>query len=84
MKGNDKAYVWSCYDCSDDEPLTDKFAVRLQNIENAEKFKEAFNAARQFNLDVKAGKEPVMAPAIEDKEEEPTPIEKKEEPKAAE
>ena len=46
MKGNDKAFVWSCYDCSEEEPLTEKFAIRLQNVENAEKFKEAFNAAK--------------------------------------
>ncbi len=76
MQGNDKAYVWSCFDCSDEEHQTEKFAIRLQNLDNAKKFKETFEAAKQFNIDSKAGKEVVMAPVIEDKEE---PVEEKKE-----
>ena len=85
MKGSDKAFVWVCHDCSEEEPANEKFAIRLQNVENAEKFKEAFNDAKQFNIDIKNGKEPTMAPVIEDKEDEaPATTEKKEEPKASE
>lgn len=71
MKNNDKAYIWSCNDCSEEEPALEKLAVRFQNLENTQLFKEAFQAAQKFNNLVREGKldELVFAPAIEDFEE---------------
>lgn len=71
MKNNDKAYIWSCNDFSEDEAKLEKLAIRFQNVENTELFKSAFEAAQKFNLQVKEGKtdELVYAPAIEDQEE---------------
>eukprot|EP00997_Jenningsia_sp_PLL12_P007524 NODE_4174_length_689_cov_75.714062_g3543_i0.p2 GENE.NODE_4174_length_689_cov_75.714062_g3543_i0~~NODE_4174_length_689_cov_75.714062_g3543_i0.p2 ORF type:complete len:95 (-),score=23.84 NODE_4174_length_689_cov_75.714062_g3543_i0:74-358(-) len=84
MKGNDKSYFWSAYDCSDEEPAIEKIAIRLQTLENALKFKEFFEAARTYVVDKKAGKDVIEAPAIEDKEDEEEPKkedgDKKEEP----
>ena len=34
MKNNDKAYVWSCNDFSEEEAKLEKFACRLQNVES--------------------------------------------------
>ena len=71
MKNNDKAYIWSCNDFSDEEAKLEKLAIRFQNVENATKFKEAFEAAKKFNGLVKEGKtaDLVYAPVVEDKEE---------------
>jgi hypothetical protein len=33
MKNNDKAYTWSCNDCSE-EPQLEKLALRLQTLES--------------------------------------------------
>lgn len=77
MQGQDKAFVWSCNDCSDDEPAIEKLALRLQTAEVAKKFKEAFDAAKTYNQGLKDGKtDLVEAPVVED---EPEEVEKKEE-----
>jgi hypothetical protein len=72
MSGNDKAFLWSCNDYSEEQVAIEKLAVRLQSVENATKFKEAFLAARTFNKLYKDGKESeaVMAPLVEDEPEE--------------
>ena len=84
MKNNDKAYTWSCNDCSE-EPKLEKLALRLQTVESkalaysnsidTQKFKEAFEAAKKFNQLLKDGKteELVYAPVVEDIEELPDP-----------
>ena len=71
MKNNDKAYIWSCNDFSEEEARLEKLAARFQNAENTALFKEAFEAACLFNNLIREDKssELVYAPAIEDKEE---------------
>ncbi len=49
MKNNDKAFVWSCHECSEDPPQLEMLAARFQTLDNANLFKEAFNLARAFN-----------------------------------
>ena len=67
---NDKAWFWSCHDHSEEEPAIEKLAARFQTAENAAAFKDAFNAAKEFNKKAKAGDEDlVWAEAIEDVEE---------------
>ena len=60
--------MWIAYDCSEEEPAEEKLAVRLKTVEDATKFKEAFEAARVFNGLLKEGKteDLVHAPVIED------------------
>ena len=97
MKNNDKAFSWSCNDCSEEAQL-EKLSVRLQTVESkltnflilisiidATKFKEAFEAAQKFNLLAKEGKdeELVYAPAVEDVEEQPDPADDPEQNKTA-
>ncbi len=71
MKGNDKAFVWSCNDFSEEEARLEKLAARFQNAENTALFKTAFEAAVKFNNLVREEKldQLVYAPAIEDHEE---------------
>ena len=71
MANNDKAYVWSAMDLSDGEEQLEKLAIRFQKVEDAESFKEKFNAAKVFNATAKAGKdeELVWAETVEDVEE---------------
>ena len=71
MKNNDKAFTFLAHDCSDEESKVETLAVRLQTVEKAKEFQEAFEAARLFNKLVNEDKtsELVFAPAIEDKEE---------------
>ncbi len=74
-------FFFSAYDCSDETPTVEKFVFKFGNAENAEKFKKAFNDAREFNKVVKAGGEPVYAPVINDKDEEEAKDTKKTEEK---
>ena len=80
-QGSEKMFFFVAYDFSDEEAAMEKFVIKLGNADNAKKFKEAFNDARQFNIDVKEGKKDLkFAPVLkEDKEEEK--VENKEEKK---
>lgn len=80
-QGSEKMFFFVAYDFSDEEAAMEKFVIKLGNADNAKKFKEAFNDAKQFNIDVKEGKKELkFAPVLkEDKEEEK--VEKKEEKK---
>lgn len=80
-QGSEKMFFFVAYDFSDEEAAMEKFVIKLGNADNAKKFKEAFNDAKQFNIDVKEGKKDLkFAPVLkEDKEEEK--VEKKEEKK---
>lgn len=44
--GNDRSWVWSCYDYSEGELVEEVFAIRFGTAENANKFKEAFIEAQ--------------------------------------
>lgn len=80
-QGSEKMFFFVAYDFSDEEAAMEKFVIKLGNADNAKKFKEAFNDAKQFNIDVKEGKKDLkFAPVLkEDKEEEK--VENKEEKK---
>ena len=71
MKNNDKAYIWSCTECSEEEPKLEKLAARFQTSDNTALFKAAFEAAVKFNNLVRDEKTEglVYASAIEDQEE---------------
>ena len=58
------------YDCSEDEPLMEKFVVKIGNAEKAKIFKENWEAAKLFNKLVKEGKdsELIYAPVVNDDE----------------
>ena len=58
------------YDCSEDEPLMEKFVVKIGNAEKAKIFKENWEAAKLFNKLVKEGKESelIYAPVVNDDE----------------
>lgn len=75
MKNNDKAFVWSCNDYSEDEAKVEKLAARFQNVENATNFKTSFEAAKKFNQLVREEKleELEYAPVVEDLEEKADP-----------
>ncbi len=72
MNNNDKAFLWSCYDCSEEDAQLEKLAMRLKDADLANKFKESFEAAQKYNLLVKEGKTEglVEAAIVEDVEEE--------------
>lgn len=82
-QGSDKMFFFSAYDCSDETPMVEKFVFKFGNAENAEKFRKAFNDAKEFNKVVKAGGEPVYAPVINEKDEEESKDKNKEEKTAA-
>lgn len=58
------------YDCSEEEPVMEKFVFKFGNAENAEKFRKAFNDAKEFNKVAKAGGEPVYAEVVKEEEDE--------------
>ncbi|XP_054723785.1 ran-specific GTPase-activating protein-like, partial [Uloborus diversus] len=46
---SDRAWVWSTLsDFADEEPKPELLAIKFANAENAQKFKEAFNAAKEL------------------------------------
>ena len=50
MAGSDKAWCWSAQDFSEEtEGVFDKLATRFNSVEACQQFKEAFNAAKEFN-----------------------------------
>ena len=53
MANNNKAWVWTANDFSDEEPAIEQLAARFQNLDAAQKFKDAFEAAKAFNLKAK-------------------------------
>jgi Ran-binding protein 1 len=57
--GSDRSWVWSAYDYSNGELEEAVFAIRFANSENAQKYKEAFESAkdemRKLNLGEDAG-----------------------------
>ena len=69
-QGSDKMFFTIAYDCSEEKPLVEKFVFKFGNPENAEKFKKAFNDAKEFNKVAKAGGEPVYAPVLKDEDDE--------------
>ena len=83
-QGSDKMFFFSAYDCSEETAIVEKFVFKFGNPENAEKFRKAFNDAKEFNKVVKAGGEAVYAAVINEKEEEDTKDKKKDEEKKEE
>ena len=70
MPNSDKQIMWVCHDFSDEvEGQLEKLCAKFKNGEDANDFKEKFEAAQTFNVDAKAGKEVVMADTVEDVEE---------------
>ena len=71
MNNNDKAFLWSCYDCSDEEPAIEKLALRLKDADLAQAYKTQFEAAKLYNKLSAEGKndELVNAPVVEDIDE---------------
>ena len=72
MQGSEKAVCWPCQDFSEESTGTfEKLAARFNKVEQCEEFKKAFEAARIFNENAKAGKddELVWAEVVEDTDE---------------
>ena len=70
-QGSEKMFMFMAYDCSE-EPVMEKFVIKLGNAENAKVFKKNFEDAQTFNKLVKEGKEKelVWAPIFKDVEAE--------------
>eukprot|EP00744_Colponema_vietnamica_P000907 GILI01001564.1.p1 GENE.GILI01001564.1~~GILI01001564.1.p1 ORF type:complete len:226 (+),score=78.18 GILI01001564.1:62-679(+) len=56
--GNDKSWTWIASDFADQEAKVEQFAIRFQNVENAQKFKKAFAVARTIDAKLSAGETP--------------------------
>ena len=70
-QGSEKMFMFIAYDCSE-EPVMEKFVIKLGNADKAKIFKENFENAQTFNQMVKEGKEKelVWAPVFKDTEAE--------------
>lgn len=44
-----KAWLWTCYDLSDDEPKLEKLCVRFATVEEFTRFKEEFDKVLELN-----------------------------------
>ena len=74
--------IWVAKDFSEGELIDEKFAIMFRNKEDAEKFKEAFEKAREFNTKAQNGDADLeFAPVVEDVQEE---VEQDDENKPAE
>ena len=89
--GSDRSWVWKCMDFSEEKQEFSVLAIRFANSENAQKFKEAFEEAKELNKGLNfssEGESTVAAPekaeakvapkegAKEEKKEVPAPAEK--------
>ena len=70
-QGSEKMFMFIAYDCSE-EPVMEKFVIKLGNAEKAKNFKKNFEDAQIFNKLAKEGKEKelVYAPVFKDEEAE--------------
>ena len=70
-QGSEKMFMFMAYDCSE-EPVMEKFVIKLGNADKAKVFKKHFEDAQTFNQLVKEGKENevVWAPVFKDTESE--------------
>ena len=70
-QGSEKMFMFMAYDCSE-EPVMEKFVIKLGNADKAKVFKIHFEDAQTFNQLVKEGKEKelVWAPVFKDTEAE--------------
>ena len=70
-QGSEKMFMFMAYDCSE-EPVMEKFVIKLGNADKAKVFKKHFEDAQTFNKLVKEGKdkELVYAPIFKDVEDE--------------
>ena len=70
-QGSEKMFNFMAYDCSE-EPVVEKFVLKLGNAEKAKTFKKNFEDAQTFNQMVKEGKEKelIWAPIFKDVEAE--------------
>ena len=67
MANNDKSLCWSAQDFAGEESKLETFAARFQNADACKQFKEAFEAARDFNnLAKEDGEGLVWASTVED------------------
>lgn len=55
--GNDRSWVWSCFDYSEGELIEEVFAIRFGSAENAAKFKDAFIKAQEAMQKLLAGED---------------------------
>ena len=69
--GNEKSWLWVASDHSEGTMINEKFAIMFRTKEEAEKFAEAFNKAKEFNKKVEEGATDLeFAPTVEDVKEE--------------
>lgn len=59
--GSDRSWVWSVYDFAEGELVEEVFAIRFSNAENANKFKEAFEAAQKEMAKLEGGEDAAEA-----------------------
>ncbi|KAJ1915166.1 Ran GTPase binding protein Sbp1 [Tieghemiomyces parasiticus] len=58
--GSERSWVWNvAADIADGEPKQELLAIRLANADNAQLFKKKFNEARENNVKVKRGEDPL-------------------------
>ena len=71
-KGSDRKFKIIAYDCSEEEPHLENFAIKLENVDKAQEFKKFFEEAQIFNRLVKEGKNSELkyAPIFKDEENE--------------
>ena len=73
--GSDRAFLWMATDHSEEEegPKQERFAIRFNTVEEANKFKDTFNASKAYNNSARAGT-PTDPPAtVEDIDTTPPP-----------
>lgn len=72
FNNKDNAFLWAASDNSDGgEGSIEKLAIRFRDAEEANEFKAAFNAGREFAVKAKKGEtDLVFAPEVDDIKEE--------------
>ena len=80
LKTNDKSWIWSCYDYSDNESILEKLCGRFTSVDEFNRFKKVFEEVKATN----AGLEGESKKPEETKEKTEETKEKTEEPAKAE
>ena len=64
--GSDRSWVWSAFDFSEGDLVEEVFAIKFGTAENAQKFKDAFEAAQKEMARIMAGEDAAAGAAEAD------------------
>lgn len=78
LKTNDKSWIWSCYDYSDNESILEKLCGRFTSVDEFNRFKTVFEEVKAANAGIEGESKKEEQPKAEEPKKEEEKAEKAE------